>query len=103
MINFNKDSFGQTLRVNFGQDVSTATEFSLEMQPENGETVTKTPTLGTSDVDVGDETFIANYYVDYAVTEDVFSDYTGRWRAKAIATLPGETIATDYVLFRVMP
>jgi hypothetical protein len=101
MINFNKSSFGQYLRVNFGQDVSTATAFSLEMQPENGEKVTKTPTLGTSNVDVGDETFLANQYVEYATEEDVFNDHVGRWRVKATATLPAATVSTDYVLFRV--
>ncbi len=102
MLNFNQKSFGQVLRVNFGQDVSTATAFELDLEPENGETVDKTPTLGASNVDVGDETFLADEYVEYTTEEDVFLDYVGRWRAKAIATLPGETIATDYVLFRVM-
>jgi hypothetical protein len=102
MINYNQDSFGQKLRVNFRQDVSTATAYTLEMQPESGETVEKVPALGTVDVDVGDETFLANQYVEYTIEENVFDDYAGRWRAKAIATLPTETISTNYMFFGVL-
>lgn len=102
MINFNIDSFGQKLRVNFDQDVSAATLFSMELEPEHGDTLTKTPTLGAVEVDVGDETFLANQYVEYTVEAGIFDDWVGRWRAKAIATLAGETIATEYRFFRVM-
>jgi hypothetical protein len=101
MINYNQNSFGQKLRVNFGENVSSATACQLDLQPESGEIIEKIPVLGTVDVDVGDETFLANEYVEYTTEEDVFEDWTGRWRAKAIATLSGETIATEYVLFRV--
>ena len=103
MINFNQNSFGQKLRVNFGQDISTATLLEMKIEPESGDEIDKTPTLGTADVEVGDETFEADQYVEYETEEGDFEDYTGRYRVKAIATLPTETISTDYVLFRVMP
>jgi hypothetical protein len=101
MISYNKDASGQKLRVNFNENISAATAFAMTLEPTVGEKLEVTPTLGTSNVVVGDETFLANEYVEYAVTADMF-DYVGRWRAKAEATVsPGE-VATDYRFFRVM-
>lgn len=100
MIKFNKSAYGQTLRVNIGQDISAATAFALTLQPEVGDKLELTPTLGTANVDVGDETFTANEYVEYITTSGLF-DFTGRWRAKATATLATSIVSSDYRFFRV--
>lgn len=112
---FNKDSFGQTLRVNFYQDISTGSKFEMEIQPqfqgaviadsnqsEDGRPRKVPATLGIVDVVVDDMKLLANQYVEYTTREDDFKD-VGRWRTKGIATLPTETIATNYQFFRVMP
>ena len=101
MISYNKKSNGELLRVNFGRDISTATSFSMILEPNVGEKLEVTPVLGAADVDVGDEEFLADQYVEYSTTADMFL-YAGRWRAKAVATLPAEVVATNYVFFRVM-
>ena len=95
------DASGGVLRVNFRQDISTATAFTMTLEPEVGEKLDKVPTLGTVDVDVGDETFLANQYVNYTTLADDFT-YVGRWRKKATATLSASNIvATEQTLFRV--
>lgn len=101
MINYNQKSFGQKLRVNFGQDVSAATVFSMKIEPRRGSLVTKTPTLGTTSAEEGDEKFLANQYVEYSIEENFFKNYRGLYRVRAIATLPTETIAANWIIFRV--
>jgi len=106
---FNKDSFGEILKVNFYRDISSGTKFEMIIQAqfEGAELFEERPrtvaaTLGTVDVVVDDMKFIANQYVEYTIKEDDFKDI-GRWRTKGIATLPSETIATSYQFFRVEP
>jgi hypothetical protein len=102
MQNFSKDGVGQKLYINFDTDVSTATSYDMTIQPENGEIQEVTPTLGTSDIVVNEKTFLANQYVEYAITADMFATHVGRWRAKAKATFSSTNIlSTRYVLFRV--
>lgn len=87
MINFNKDASGQKLRVNFNQDISSGSIFKMYMEPQiNGEVREISPAvLGTSDVMVGDEKFLANQYLEYTIQADDFEDYTGIWRVKGTA------------------
>ena len=112
---FNKDSFGEILRVNFYRDISAGSKFIMEIQPQfQGSLLTdgtqsedgrprKVPaTLGTVDVTVDDMKLLANQYVEYTTKKNDFKD-VGRWRTKGIVTLPTETIATSYQFFRVMP
>lgn len=103
MLNFNVDASGQKLRVNFGRDVSTGTTFTVSLEPRSGDTLERVPTLGIVNVDVGDGAFQANEYVEYTTQADEF-EFVGIWRAKGTATLAsGEVVASDPVLFRVMP
>ena len=102
MISYNIDEYGQTIRVNIGQDVSAGTSFKMILEPYSGDKVEVTATLGTSDTVVGDETFEANKFVEYVTTSGVFPSGTaGKWRKKAVATLASSKIASDYSLFRV--
>jgi hypothetical protein len=99
---FNKDGIGQVLYVNFGQDISTQTAISIKLNPQSGTELTKTGTLETSDLYVGDQQYLANQYASYTLEDGVFDDWIGIWEAKGIATLTSTTVATDYEKFRVM-
>jgi len=102
MENFNVDASGQLLRVNFERDVSTATAFSMTLQPRQGDKLSITPTLGTSGVTVGDEVLAANQYCETTTTANQFNNHIGIWRKKATATLPsGEVVSSQYTFFEV--
>ena len=102
---FNQASSGQKIRVNFNQDISSNTKLEMILEPQaGGNSSTITPTLGTSTIVVDDETYTANQYTEYAILAATFTDATaGKWRKKSIATLPSETVSTNYTFFRVMP
>ncbi len=102
MPKYNIGASGQKLRVNFNQNISTATSYSLEIVPREGDKFEKTPTLGTSDTIVDDQTFLANKFVEYTILADDLV-YVGQYEMKATAVLPSETVVTDYTRFRVMP
>jgi hypothetical protein len=103
MINYNISGIGQKIRVNFNQDISSASKYTMTIEPERGEPQELTPTLGTVAVVEGDKKFLANEYVEFTITAGLFLDKTDRWRVKATAVIGGNTIATNYHLFRVMP
>jgi hypothetical protein len=104
MQKFNKDDIGQTLYVDFNQDISTQTAISIKLNPQSGDELTKTGTLGTSDVWVEDQKMLANQYATYTVEDGVFDDWSddAKWQYKGIATLTSTTVATDYRDFTVM-
>lgn len=97
----NQDSEGKKLYINFGFDVSSATAFTMEMQPKVGGSVNVTPTLETSNTWVTDKQLIANEFVSYTTTADMFSDYTGKWRMKATATVGSRLYSTELEDFMV--
>jgi hypothetical protein len=97
----NQDGEGEKLYLNFGRDVSTATAFTMNLQPEVGDDIDVTPVLETSDTWVGDQLMEANYFVSHTTTTDMFSDYTGRWRMKGTATISGVIYTAEYVNFMV--
>jgi len=99
MVSYNVKSYGEKIRVNFNTDISSASTYSMIIEPESGDEQALTPTLGTSNVTVGDETLVANQYVEYTTTENQFLDFIGRYRVKAAY----DAIWSDYILFRVMP
>ena len=102
MTNINKDEDGQTLRVNFSEDISAASDYLFIIEPKFGDKLEKTGVLGTANVDVGDETYLANEYIEY-VTEDGDIDQSGQWRMKGEATMSStEKLITDYVQFTVL-
>lgn len=110
MPNFNKNSFGQFIRVNFNQNIVSNTKLEMKLEPQTrGDIKNLVPVLGVVDVNVDDEKFKANEYVEFKTLEDTFKqdgsdgDAVGRWRVKAIATLTTQTISTDYTFFRVLP
>ncbi|GEM_PF-1694195 len=101
MINFNKDSYGQEIRVNFGQSLVGATSLKMKFVPKSGQDIDVTATLGTSRVAVGDEYYEINEYLEYTVTDGMFDDYVGLWKKKGTVLLSGAGISTELELFRV--
>jgi hypothetical protein len=119
MPSLNTNEYGQVLRANIGQDVSTATGYTFVLQPKVGQstntnaTASTQPdgavirtgtdvTLGTTDVTVGDETYLANQYVNYTVKENDLS-HSGLWRFKGEATMSTTNkIVGDYKLLTVL-
>jgi hypothetical protein len=98
----NQDEEGQKLYLNFGRDISSYTALTIEFEPKVGDKITSLmPTLETSDTWVGDQQMLANEFVSYAVTTDMFSRYTGIWRMKATATVGGVIYSTQNVEFQV--
>lgn len=119
MPNFNKYEYGQVIRANLNQDVSTNTGLQIIIQPErgssenanhvkysdpNGAVIANNPdvTLGTVDIVVGDETYSANEYLEYTIKPNDLSK-SGVWRVKGIATISSTEIITgDYIRFSVL-
>jgi len=97
----NVNEFGQTIRANIGEDVSSLTSYKMILEPELGVEVEKDATLGTVNIVVGDETFIANRYVEYVVEEKVL-DRKGQWRKKGKATSATQEISGNYQRFTVL-
>ena len=98
----NVNEFGQTIRANIGEDVSSLTTYKMLLEPELGKGLEKIATLGTSNVVEGDETFIANEYIEYVVESEVL-DRQGQWRKKGVATSPTQEISGNYQRFTVLP
>ena len=102
MPNINKDEYGQTLRVDLGEDISTATAYAFILEPKYGAKLEKTGTLGTANAVVGDETFLANQHIEYILADGDINK-SGQWRMKGEATMSATNkVIGDYVQFTVM-
>ena len=102
----NQGEYGEVLRARVGVDVSTNIGLTFILQPQSGETITRTESdgvvVGTVDVVVGDETYNENQYLEY-VTLDGDIDYVGRWRKQARAKLsPTVERVGDFERFEVL-
>lgn len=103
MPNINVNETGQVIRANFGQDISAATSYNFIIEPQAGAKQEKTTaTVGTINVTVGDETYLANQYIEYTtLTGDI--DQAGQWRLKGEATLSAtQKVISDYQRFTVL-
>ena len=118
MASFNVFEFGQVIRANLRQDVSTNTGLEMIIQPEvgssknavhmdnkpRGAVIATNPdvTVGTVDIEVGDETFLANEYLEYTIKADDLSK-PGIWRVKGSADISAtDRVIGDYVRFTVL-
>lgn len=100
MQKYNKESYGEKIYVDFGQDISSATVLKMFLLPQSGEQQEKTAVLETSDLWVGDRLYLANQYVSFTTTDGQFT-YVGRWEKRGEATIGTTKISTDYRNFRV--
>ena len=118
MSEFNKFEYGQVIRANLKQDVSTNTGLEMIIQPELGRSVNSNTlslkplgavvvnnpdvTVGTIDVVVGDETYLANEYLEYTIKANDLSK-PGIWRVKGAADItPTDRVVGDYSRFTVL-
>lgn len=102
--NMNFNEVGQPIRINLGEDISLSTP-TLILLPElgNQKNITDGVTIPAVDVTIGDETLLANEYLEY-FTKNKDLDYVGRWKFKAKLTFSDSDIRqTDYQKFRVLP
>lgn len=114
----NAFEYGQVLRANIGQDVSTNTSLTFILQPKEGvpknvtsgqnlvnaiyRTQNDGVTVGASDVVVGDETYLANEYLEYTLQEEDLS-LPGLWRVKGEAQLsPTGRVSGDFKTITVL-
>jgi hypothetical protein len=115
MADLNKFEFGQVIRANMRQDVSTNIGLTFILQPKNGtpknsnaETSSNQPlnaiirngvdgvVVGTVAVAVGDEIFAANEYLEYTTKIDDL-DISGLWRVKGEADISSTSkVVGDY-------
>lgn len=103
MTDINKGEIGVPLRINLGEDISTATETIIIAQPEVGTTKEFVATVPNTNVTVDGVTLLANEYAEYTTLTEEDLDYVGRWRMKLKATFSSTDIAqTNYVKFRVL-
>lgn len=103
MGNLNYNEVGQPIRINLGEDISLATP-TLILLPEVGnvKNIVTGVSIPTLDVTVGDETLLANQYIEYyTLSGDL--DYAGRWKFKAkLDFSPSDIRQTDFQKFRVL-
>ena len=103
MSDLNKGEIGQPLRINFGEDISAATEALILSQPEVGTTKEFVATIPATPVTVNGVTFNANEYVEYTTVSEEDQDYVGRWRYKAKLTFSSTDIRqSNYFKYRVL-
>ena len=113
MANLNRFEYGQIVRANIGVDVSTNTGLEFILQPKSGAPINATTVLdqplnailrtgsdgvvvGTVNIAIGDETFLANEYLEYTTLPDDLS-ISGLWRIKGAAQLSATNKAVgDY-------
>jgi hypothetical protein len=103
MSNYNKGEIGSIIRVNAGEDVSSAASVVIILQPEAGTVKEFTATVPAVTVTVDNVTYTANEYAEYTTTSKEDLDYIGRWRKKVESTFSSVLVTqTNYVKFRVL-
>jgi len=103
-LQLNQGEYGQVLRVNFGEDISTNTALELTIQPKHGasKTIVTGVALGTSNAEVGDDTFLANEFITYTLIANDLN-FKGQFRMKGKATMSTtKVIISDYVYITVL-
>jgi len=105
-LQLNQSEYGQVLRVNFGQDVSSATDLSFTIQPKYGSSIEKTQlsgvSVGTSNTEVGDKTYLANEFIQYTI-EPTNLNFSGEFRMKGKAKLSATNeLVSDYEYVQVL-
>jgi hypothetical protein len=99
----NVGEIGVPLRINLGEDISSANPAIIIAEPEAGTKKEFLATVPAVPITIDGVTFNANEYAEYTTTSEDDLDYVGRWRMKLKATFSSTDIAqTNYVKFRVL-
>ncbi len=104
MSTYNYKEYGSKLYVNLGTDISAGTDLKVILQPQRGKKkeFTTNIVVGTSNVEVDDQTFLANQYLTYTIQEDDLN-HEGQWRVRGNALVSSELIKGDYRKITVLP
>lgn len=106
MMTLNKNEYGIDIYARLGEDVSTATDYTLILDPYIGDeqikTVSDGVSLGTTSITVDDQTYIANQYISYTL-KDGDLDQSGLWRLRGTATMSAtKKLIGDYDIISVL-
>jgi len=106
MQDLNVGEYGQVLRINFNADLTTATSYGFTLQPKFGVAIEKDNTtgvtIGTSNTQVGENTYLANEFIEYTIEPEQLKE-AGQYRMKADAVFPnGIKLITDFQQFTVL-
>ena len=103
MSDLNKGEIGQLLIINFGEDISAATEAIMIVQPQVGTTKEFVATIPNTSLVFNGETLNADEYVLYTTVSEEDVDYAGRWRYKAKLTFSSADVRqSNFNKFRVL-
>lgn len=116
-MSLNQFEYGQVLRANMGEDVSTNIGLTFILQPKAGtpdsannstdqprNAIIRTTgvTVGTVDVFDGDTKLLANEYLEYTVQQGDF-DIAGQWRIKGEAKISStKKVSGNFKLITVL-
>lgn len=98
----NSGEYGQVLRFNVKEDISSATTLEVILRDPEREESTVTATLGVLEVTTDIGTFSANEYVEYTLQDGDIDD-DGWWFARAVITFADKKLKSDWQQFRVRP
>lgn len=104
MSTYNYKEYGSKLYVNLDTDISTGTDLKVILQPQRGDKkeFTSNIVVGTSNIIVDDQSFLANQYLTYTIQEDDL-DQEGQWRVRGSAIVSSELMKSDYRKITVLP
>jgi len=103
----NENEFGSVITVDMGRDVSTNIGLEVALEPELGDekifTQSDGVTVGSVNITEGDETFLANTYLQYTL-KDGDLDFVGPWRKRGrVKVDPANEVVGNFVQFQVLP
>lgn len=98
--------YGQNLFVNVGEDISSATEYGIELENPNGVVVTK---LSADGVTIGvtpenadcNEIFAANEYLSYVIADGDIN-LSGDWFIRSVIDINGKHFIGPRQIMRVL-
>ncbi len=104
MEKYNVAEVGKVIYLNFNEDITGATKFTLILEPRYGsnKTITQDIIVGTVTKTVNNERYQENQYIEY-VTKENDLDKSGLWQKKGKALFSqAKELITDYKRFTVL-
>jgi len=106
IMSLNKDEYGIVIFTDMGEDVSTNIGVEMVLEPQIGDILTKVATdgvtVGSSNVEDGDRTLLANTYLQYTLKEGDLT-FAGNWRKKGKVEIDStKELVGNYELFEVL-
>ena len=103
MTAINYGEYGQKVYANMGQDVSTSTLSKITLTPQIGEKITRTATVGATNITVDDQDLIADEYLEYTLADGDIK-YQGTYRIVGECLLTSTlNVKSDYSILEVLP